>query len=251
MLPLPFFGARVLDLCLSEAGAAAARFLADLGAETVLVERAGSPRPAAASFALLQRNKFSCLIDLLSADGAGICRALAARCDFVFAEAGDKDLEEAGLGYESLRELNAGLIYVLLQPSPHREEGIAAAAGAIAALFYRRVTGLGQIVTVKSDDVQAALLAPLLLQYAGLEAAASAAEVAWRPLETKPPLEEVATAEGEVVPLEGVPYRFLDTPAHVRLPAPRRGQHTAAVLADLAGIDATALMRLRERGVVS
>ena len=50
--------------------------------------------------------------------------------------------------------------------------------------------------------------------------------------------------------MEGLPYRFSLTPAHIRLPAPAFGEHTAAVLSDVLGLDATEIEALRARGVV-
>ena len=52
------------------------------------------------------------------------------------------------------------------------------------------------------------------------------------------------------VPLVGSPLRFSDTPVEYRLPPPRLGEHTDAVLADLLGKSAADIAALRAAGVV-
>jgi crotonobetainyl-CoA:carnitine CoA-transferase CaiB-like acyl-CoA transferase len=52
-----------------------------------------------------------------------------------------------------------------------------------------------------------------------------------------------------VLKLLGIPFKFSDTPASVRLAPPTLGQHTDEVLAEL-GIDATAIAKLRADKVV-
>jgi len=65
-------------------------------------------------------------------------------------------------------------------------------------------------------------------------------------------------ARGMVVPLShpaagdirvtGVPVRLSDTPGAVRTPPPRLGEHTRAVLAEVLGLDATAVDALVAEG---
>lgn len=63
--------------------------------------------------------------------------------------------------------------------------------------------------------------------------------------------EPVAQAGRGVREMEGVPYRFSRTPAHVRLPPPVRGEHTDAVLLEVAGLSADEVAGLHASGVVA
>jgi crotonobetainyl-CoA:carnitine CoA-transferase CaiB-like acyl-CoA transferase len=57
-------------------------------------------------------------------------------------------------------------------------------------------------------------------------------------------------AEGGAVALIGNPIKFSATPVDYRRPPPRLGQHTDEVLAELLGLDATAIARLRAAGTI-
>jgi crotonobetainyl-CoA:carnitine CoA-transferase CaiB-like acyl-CoA transferase len=50
--------------------------------------------------------------------------------------------------------------------------------------------------------------------------------------------------------LVGMPYKFSDTPAAVRLPPPLLGEHTEEILMDELGLDAAAIAGLRDGGVI-
>jgi len=52
------------------------------------------------------------------------------------------------------------------------------------------------------------------------------------------------------VKLAGIPLKFSATPASLRLPPPRLGEHTAKVLADWLSLDQQEIAALREKGVV-
>lgn len=54
---------------------------------------------------------------------------------------------------------------------------------------------------------------------------------------------------GDPLPTIGTPFRFSRTPARVDRPAPRLGEHTAGVLAELLSLSATAIEELRTSGV--
>jgi crotonobetainyl-CoA:carnitine CoA-transferase CaiB-like acyl-CoA transferase len=62
--------------------------------------------------------------------------------------------------------------------------------------------------------------------------------------------EAVAHPDAGVELMGGVPYRFGRTPAHVRLSAPRAGEHTRYVLETLLGLSEAEVEALRARGVV-
>jgi crotonobetainyl-CoA:carnitine CoA-transferase CaiB-like acyl-CoA transferase len=62
-------------------------------------------------------------------------------------------------------------------------------------------------------------------------------------------LESVAE-DDTVRNVEGVPFRFSRTPAHIRLPAPETGQHTEYVLSELLHLTAAEIEELRREGMV-
>ena len=51
-------------------------------------------------------------------------------------------------------------------------------------------------------------------------------------------------------PSLGFPWKFSDTPASIRRPTPRFGEHTAEVLREIAKLDDERIARLFERGIV-
>jgi len=120
---------RVLDLTRVLAGPWACQILADLGAEVIKVEHPGSgddtrawgppwidaaagagPRQSA-YFAGANRNKQSLAVDLSDARGQAIVRELAARSDVLVENFKVGGLQQYGLDYASLREINPGLVY--------------------------------------------------------------------------------------------------------------------------------------------
>src|SRR5262245_43476137 len=128
-MPGPLEGIRVLDLTRVLAGPWAAQNLADLGAEVIKVERPkkgddsrsfGPPwlkdaqvrdTSDSANCACANRGKKSVTLDIARPDGQAIVRELAARCDVLLENFKFGDLERYGLGYESLRKLNPGLVF--------------------------------------------------------------------------------------------------------------------------------------------
>ena len=157
MLPLPLALLRVLDLTQTVAGAMATRFLADLGAEVIVVERPGpSLRQAEpALFDHLGRNKYACAIDLSRAEGHEACLRLAAACDLVFVDADDAGLD---LDYAEFAAARPDVICVRIAVGVDRPGlGVGAAAAALTALFHRRATGEGGQVDVSFPRLAASL----------------------------------------------------------------------------------------------
>jgi crotonobetainyl-CoA:carnitine CoA-transferase CaiB-like acyl-CoA transferase len=123
---LPLEGVRVLDLSRVLAGPYATMVLADLGADVIKVEHPergddtrqwgppfageGEARESA-YFLSVNRNKRSIGVDLKSAEGLERIRRLVADADVVIENLRRGALEKMGLGYETLRELNPGLVY--------------------------------------------------------------------------------------------------------------------------------------------
>jgi crotonobetainyl-CoA:carnitine CoA-transferase CaiB-like acyl-CoA transferase len=119
---LPLEGVKVLDLSRVLAGPYATMVLADLGADVVKVEHPergddtrqwGPPFAGGESayFLSVNRNKRSIGVDLKEPEGLEKVKRLATGADVVIENMKRGALEKFGLGYEALREANAGLIF--------------------------------------------------------------------------------------------------------------------------------------------
>jgi len=112
-------GVKVVEVAGYVAGPYAGALLADLGADVVKVEvpPRGDPYRGWASgnyssmFCSLNRSKRSILVDLKSAQGLQVARALAADADILIENSRPGAMERLGLGYEDLKGDNPGLIY--------------------------------------------------------------------------------------------------------------------------------------------
>jgi formyl-CoA transferase len=117
----PLAGIRVLDFTRVLAGPAASLAFADLGAEVIKIEPPGAgdetrtfpPIRDGEShyFLAINRGKKSIVIDLKSEDGVALARDLAAKCDVLIENYRPGVMDRLGLGYETLSEINPGLIY--------------------------------------------------------------------------------------------------------------------------------------------
>ena len=118
----PLAGRRVLDLSRVLAGPWSTMVLADLGADVIKVEhprggddtrRWGPPFAGGESayYLCANRNKRSIAIDLATAEGQGIVRALAAKADVLVENYKLGGLDQYGLGYDTLSALNPRLVY--------------------------------------------------------------------------------------------------------------------------------------------
>lgn len=119
---LPLEGLRVLDLSRVLAGPYATMVLADLGADVIKVEHPergddtrhwGPPFAGGESayFLSVNRNKRSVGADLKDPGDLQKIKRLAADADVLIENLRQGTLEKFGLGYESLKESNPGLIY--------------------------------------------------------------------------------------------------------------------------------------------
>ena len=115
-------GVRVVELAHVMAGPVCGRMLADMGADVVKLEppvvgdptRAFEPKVAggeSAAFVMLNRNKRGAVLDLKSPEGLAAAKRMLARCDVVIENFRPGVMEGLGLGWESLREANPGLVY--------------------------------------------------------------------------------------------------------------------------------------------
>ncbi|MDQ3912851.1 MAG: CoA transferase [Actinomycetota bacterium] len=119
---MPLGGVKVLDLSRVLAGPYATMVLGDLGADVLKVEhpkrgddtRHWGPPFAdgeSAYFLSVNRNKRSIGVDLKAPEGLDRVKRLAAEADVVIENWRRGALEKLGLGYETLMQANAGLIY--------------------------------------------------------------------------------------------------------------------------------------------
>lgn len=116
-------GIRVVDFTHYIAGPFATMMLADMGAEVIKVEAPGKGddfrqyppmEPAfggGAPFVWANRNKRSIALDLKSPEGVAVARELVSKADVVVENFSTGVIERLGLGYESFREGNPGLIF--------------------------------------------------------------------------------------------------------------------------------------------
>lgn len=128
----PLSGVRVLDMTRVVAGPYAGQILGDLGAEVVKVERLGegddsrrvgppwmpdengNDSAESTYFQSVNRNKYSVAVDFANPEGAELIRNLAAQSDVVLENYRTGTLARYGLGYDDLRQVNSGLIYLSL-----------------------------------------------------------------------------------------------------------------------------------------
>lgn len=135
-MPLPLEGVRVLDLTNVMAGPYCSMVLGDLGAEVIKLEsldgdstRNFEPKVNDESycFAVLNRNKKSISLDLKAPAGKDIVMRLAARSDIVIENFRPGVVKKLGIDYESLKQVNTGLIYASMsgfgQTGPYGRRG--------------------------------------------------------------------------------------------------------------------------------
>ena len=196
---------RILDLC-DEKGCSCGRILGDLGADVIKVERHDGdpsrnigpfyhdcPDPQKSLFWFAySANKRSITLNLESADGKEIFRALARGADVVLESSPPGHMEGLELGYEGLSASNPRLVMTSITPfgqsGPYRDlkasdltlwclggiayvsgdadraplqvsfpqsylhGGAAAAAGTMIALYHREMTGEGQWIDVSIQE---------------------------------------------------------------------------------------------------
>ena len=120
---------RILDLTRVLAGPWCAQNLADLGAQVIKIERPGSgddtrawgppymrdeenrDTTEAAYYLAANRGKQSVTVDIASAEGQAIIRALVAKADVVLENYKVGQLQKYGLDYAALRQVKPDLIY--------------------------------------------------------------------------------------------------------------------------------------------
>ena len=118
----PLLGLKVIELAHIMAGPVCGQLLADMGADVIKVEKVPGGDDTrrmvppevdgeSAAFMILNRNKRGTAINLKSEDGRSVLRRLLATADVVIENYRVGTMEGLGLGFESLRQQNPGLIY--------------------------------------------------------------------------------------------------------------------------------------------
>ncbi len=129
-------GTKVLELSRVSPGTFCTMMLADMGAEVLKIETPPSVSPGAgsgvspsdakqAAFSYTNRNKRSIGLNLKAPEGVEILHALAAEADVLVEGFRPGVMARLGCDYETLRDINAGLVYCSLsgfgQDGPYRD----------------------------------------------------------------------------------------------------------------------------------
>lgn len=215
----PLEGVKVIELARILAGPWAGQVLADLGAEVIKVESPGGDDTrqwgppffdrdcdrSAAYFHSCNRGKSSVVIDLASPEGQARMRGLVADADILIENFKVGGLAKYGMDYDSLSEVNPGLIYCSITgfgqdgPYAHRAgydyiiqgmsgfmsitgepdgqpqragvavtdlfTGLYSVSGILAALHQRQRSGKGQHIDMALLDCAVSAMANQALNY--------------------------------------------------------------------------------------
>ncbi|MFQ5618565.1 MAG: CaiB/BaiF CoA transferase family protein [Rhodospirillales bacterium] len=134
----PLEGITVIELAHIMAGPACGLMLADMGADVIKVEKVPGGDDSrrflppdidgeSAAFLMLNRNKRGIAVNLKHEDGKAVLRRLLATADVLIENYRRGTMERLGLGYETLKEDNPGLIYCEIsgfgRTGPYRDRG--------------------------------------------------------------------------------------------------------------------------------
>ncbi len=205
----------MLDLTRVLSGPYATMILADMGAEIVKVEQPGAGDDSrgfgpyqngeSAYFMSINRNKSSITLNLKHPKGKEILLQLVKQVDVLVENFRPGTMERLGLGYETLSQINPGLVYAAISGFGHTgpystrpaydgvvqamggimsitgekggqptrvgpsigdlAAGMYGAIGILTALFHRERTGKGQVVDVAMLDCQVSLLENAIARY--------------------------------------------------------------------------------------
>lgn len=151
--PLPMAGVRILDLGTFLAGPHAASIFGEFGAEVLKIEHPGAGDPMRGfgsptdqpgltlAFLTEARNRKSVTLDLRQAEGRDLFLRLIEKSQVLIENFRPGTLEDWGLGWEKLREVNPGLVFLRVsgygQTGPYRQRsGFAHVAHAYSGLSY-------------------------------------------------------------------------------------------------------------------
>ncbi|MBC8639541.1 CoA transferase [Caballeronia sp. EK] len=134
----PLSGMKVVELAHIMSGPVCGMMLADMGADVVKVEKVPDgddsrrfspilPSGESASFMIVNRNKRGIGLNLKSEGGREVLKRLLSDADVVTENYRAGTMEKFGLGYDTLKELNSGLIYCAIsgfgRTGPFGEKG--------------------------------------------------------------------------------------------------------------------------------
>ncbi len=121
-MSLPLEGVRIVDLSAIISGPMATQILADQGADVIKVEGPGpgdlvrylgpQRNGMTAMFAAVNRNKRAIVLNLKATEGKAILLDLVCKADVFVENFRPGAIAKLGLGYDALRTINPGLIYV-------------------------------------------------------------------------------------------------------------------------------------------
>ncbi|RDK02845.1 CaiB/BaiF CoA transferase family protein [Paraburkholderia lacunae] len=150
----PLEGIRVLEMGQLIAGPFAGKMLAEFGADVIKIEPPGTGDPlrkwrllhegTSVWWVVQSRNKKSVSLDLRSTEGQEVARRLIAQSDVLIENFRPGTLENWGLGWDELRQINPGLVMLRVsgygQSGPYRDRpGFGVVAEAMGGL--RHLTG--------------------------------------------------------------------------------------------------------------
>ncbi len=134
----PLAGVKVVEFAHVMAGPTCGLMLADMGADVIKVEKVPGGDDTrrmvppdidgeSAAFLMMNRNKRGIAVDLKREEGQAIARRLLAAADVVIENFRKGTMERLGLGYETIKQENPGLIYCELsgfgRTGPYAERG--------------------------------------------------------------------------------------------------------------------------------
>ena len=133
----PLAGMKVIELAHIMAGPACGMMLADMGADVIKVEKPDGDdsrrflppdiKGESAAFMMMNRNKRGIALDLKAPDAIEVLKTLLDSADVVIENYRHDTMDRLGLGYESLRASNPGLVYCAVsgfgRTGPYAERG--------------------------------------------------------------------------------------------------------------------------------
>ena len=176
----PLSGLKVIELAHIMAGPVCGQLLADMGADVIKVEKVPGGDDTrrmvppevdgeSAAFMILNRNKRGTAINLKSEAGKAVLQKMLSSADVVIENFRVGAMERLGLGYETLRQQNPGLIYCQItgfgRTGPYAERaGFDLIAQGISGLMSVTGEGAGRPpikAGVPVGDVGAGILAAM------------------------------------------------------------------------------------------
>ena len=133
----PLAGMKVIELAHIMAGPACGMMLADMGADVIKVEKPDGDdsrrflppdiKGESAAFMMMNRNKRGIALDLKAPDAIEVLKTLLDSADVVIENYRHDTMDRLGLGYETLRASNPGLVYCAVsgfgRTGPYAERG--------------------------------------------------------------------------------------------------------------------------------